>query len=119
MTEKLGFEELVRQGRPIDGAQPLMPARAKAMKGARDEFFASTAFTFYQHREGRGGGARNGLSHRLHQWTVADDFGNQIPNPCGRRECIKAGAQRRSRQRGKRLQCLVKVRALPRLALGN
>jgi hypothetical protein len=75
VAEQLGFQQVLRDRRRVQGDERLLSARAVFMEGARDQLLAGAAFPGNQDRHVRLRQAADGAEYFLHRRGLAQDLG--------------------------------------------
>ncbi|MNX19999.1 hypothetical protein D3C86_499330 [compost metagenome] len=74
MAEQLGFDEILRDGRHVEGDEILVGARAVLVQGMGDQLLAGAALAVDQHRDAGAGQSAYGAKHLLHGGGLTDDL---------------------------------------------
>ena len=73
MTEKLGLNQLSRDGPTVDGNKCFLSARAGIMDGSCQKFFAGAGFSLNENRNGADRGLAGLENNPPHDFAAMDD----------------------------------------------
>ena len=100
VAEEFGFQQLLRNGRAVDGDESLVASRAQGVQCARQQFLAGAALAQDQHCDVRGGDLLDHAADVLHRAVDRDDALEALRNVALTQPAVLPAPASRSGRRG-------------------